>query len=106
MEVTDAGLAIATVLKQEPNLWTDGEKLNLKRKAGMVECIQRPGEIIYVPASWKHATSNLEDCIAFGAQDVSLGKEGITIAPRTVEIKVRKSQKQSGVYGRKGKEEL
>ena len=29
-----------------------------------IECVQRPGEVVYVPENWGHAVVNLEDSIA------------------------------------------
>ena len=27
------------------------------------ECVQRAGDVVYVPAGWLHATNNLNDCV-------------------------------------------
>lgn len=35
---------------------------------GLLECAQRPSEVMYVPANWWHSTFNHGDAIAIGAQ--------------------------------------
>jgi hypothetical protein len=54
-----------------PELWSDELREKLRGK-GMRECMQRPGEVIFVPHLWWHATANVGDAIAIGAQADSL----------------------------------
>lgn len=39
----------------------------------MLECVQQPGEVVYVPPLWWHATSNMGDTVAVGAQARKMG---------------------------------
>jgi quercetin dioxygenase-like cupin family protein len=33
-----------------------------------LECVQRAGEVIYLPAGWKHLTVNVGEAIGVGSQ--------------------------------------
>jgi hypothetical protein len=70
-----------------PSLWSDELRALLKGNShdvgsknksgsasvhGLLECTQLPSEVIYVPNNWWHATDNIGDSIAIGAQAKSL----------------------------------
>ena len=38
-------------------------------------CVQRAGEVFYLPASWPHLTLNLETTIGVGAQQIYSSKK-------------------------------
>eukprot|EP00746_Dinoflagellata_sp_MGD_P134640 gnl/MRDRNA2_/MRDRNA2_68510_c0_seq1.p1 gnl/MRDRNA2_/MRDRNA2_68510_c0~~gnl/MRDRNA2_/MRDRNA2_68510_c0_seq1.p1 ORF type:complete len:180 (+),score=31.70 gnl/MRDRNA2_/MRDRNA2_68510_c0_seq1:17-556(+) len=44
----------------------------LPKEMRPLQCIQRAGEIIWLPESWYHATLNLEHSLSFGAQEPDL----------------------------------
>ncbi len=33
-----------------------------------IECVQRPGDVLYVPARWTHATINLDECVGLALE--------------------------------------
>jgi hypothetical protein len=61
-----------------PLMWSDELRTVLKGGTGveggqgLLECTQRPSEVIYVPRSWWHATGNIGDVIGIGGQAASL----------------------------------
>lgn len=55
------------VVLQSSARWSDASREALKA-AGMLECTQRAGEVLYLPALWWHATVNVGDVIGVGAQ--------------------------------------
>lgn len=55
-------------------------------------CLQRAGDVVYVPAGWKHATLNVGETVGFGEQQVHLALdryhqsvEALEDSPRDVE---------------------
>ena len=56
-----------SVALQRVHKWAARDRASLK-SAGSLECMQQAGEVVYVPLFWWHATSNLDECIAVGAQ--------------------------------------
>jgi len=55
--------------------WGKKLKSKLKKHSGLKECIQNPGDIIYLPALWWHATENLDSLvISVGMQTTELLK--------------------------------
>ena len=62
------------VIFRQPASWPPSDK---KRLAGednnrLLECTQRPGDLMIIPARWWRATTNIGDSIAVGAEDLSL----------------------------------
>jgi len=55
-------------------------RLHHKPRRGMLECVQRPGEAVYMPAFWTHATMNLGEVVAVGGQDANI------VRPRDKEL--------------------
>ena len=52
-----------------PSKYSTQLKEILKVEGGMKECIQHPGEVMFLPSLWWHATENLDDVvIAVGMQ--------------------------------------
>lgn len=33
-----------------------------------MECVQGPGDVLYVPARWSHATINIDECIGMAVE--------------------------------------
>ena len=33
-----------------------------------LECVQGPGELLYVPSGWAHATINLDECVGLAVE--------------------------------------
>jgi hypothetical protein len=31
-----------------------------------LQCMQKPGDILYIPKDWWHATANMDDCVGIG----------------------------------------
>jgi len=54
----------ATYAKKPATYWWQDVVPNIKPNMGMIECIQYPGETIFVPAGWWHAVLNLDFTIA------------------------------------------
>ena len=54
--------------------WTSGgkEDSSIRRvpKHRPLQCVQRPGEVVYLPPRWVHATLNVGDAVAAGGQEV------------------------------------
>jgi len=48
----------------DPLRWFTDNYPRLQEKAQCVECIQGPGEIIFIPSGWWHMQLNLEDTVA------------------------------------------
>ncbi|CAM9332137.1 unnamed protein product [Choristocarpus tenellus] len=46
---------------QHINAWVRGEYPGLEEEERPMECVQGPGDIMYVPSDWGHAAMNLED---------------------------------------------
>eukprot|EP01050_Picozoa_sp_SAG11_P016388 SAG11_NODE_2232_length_3656_cov_3.028957_4_plen_491_part_00 len=57
--------------------------LEAQKAAGGVlplrECVQRPGELFYLPTGWNHLTLNLETTVAVGAQSAFNGKAELAL---------------------------
>jgi hypothetical protein len=62
----DASLYLSTAMLDAAQ-WSESLKAKLRSDAGMVECVQRPGEVVIVPSQWWHATENFGDVVAVGA---------------------------------------
>ncbi|XP_022587109.2 bifunctional arginine demethylase and lysyl-hydroxylase PSR [Cyclospora cayetanensis] len=60
----------------EPIMWFQNILPRIKEKypdIPVYECIQGPGEVIYVPPNWWHAVLNLSDCVACTQNHFSFG---------------------------------
>ena len=51
-----------------PLQWLAEDYGTLKEEHRIMECMQRPGEVIYVPSSWGHAVLNTADSIGFSGE--------------------------------------
>ncbi|CAM9337178.1 unnamed protein product [Choristocarpus tenellus] len=51
----------ASFSRQHISAWVDGEYPGLSEEERPMECVQGPGDIMYVPSDWGHAAMNLED---------------------------------------------
>ena len=60
------------MVMQSSSRWAKADRKRLK-SAGLLECMQRPGEVVFVPPLWWHATSNVGDTVAVGAQSRKMG---------------------------------
>lgn len=61
-------------------------------QAGMLSCLQRAGDVVYLPAGWKHATLNVGETLAIGEQRAYAAREryeksimALDASPRDVE---------------------
>ena len=52
--------------------WSNEHIARLKKEAGLQQCVQHPGDVIFVPHLWWHATVNFGDAIGMGAQATGL----------------------------------
>jgi hypothetical protein len=73
--LVDEDLYLKTALRP-PSKWTSDHVELLRSQAGLLQCLQKPGEVIVVPHSWWHATTNLGDAVGVGAQ-VEGGAKGL-----------------------------
>ena len=44
--------------------WEEGFLRGRHNDPAAVVCVQRPGDVVYVPENWGHAVVNLEDSVA------------------------------------------
>eukprot|EP01043_Picozoa_sp_COSAG02_P039855 COSAG02_NODE_3178_length_7221_cov_1.761163_3_plen_383_part_00 len=51
-----------------PAVWAATVKRRLSAQARPLECVTRPGDVMYVPAGWAHAVANLEPAAALAWQ--------------------------------------
>jgi len=57
-------LKIQAYSKKPPSYWWQDIAKTLPADIGMIECIQKPGETIFVPAGWWHCALNLDFSVA------------------------------------------
>jgi hypothetical protein len=50
-----------------PSLTGSGEELR-NRKSRALECVQRPGDIVFVPGNWGHAVINTHASVAIAIE--------------------------------------
>lgn len=95
----DEQLYLSTAL-QSPARWTEAHRARLRRDAGLLECVQQPGELILVPAAWWHGTDNLGDVVAVGRQAANLD----AMAPKGPQAEgcALLTLKRSGLSARRG----
>ena len=66
---------LSQVFPLDPSRWNSYVISELQKPPlNLLQCVQGPGEIILVPKDWNHATTNLADTVAFGAQVVEEGE--------------------------------
>ncbi len=51
-----------------PSKYSANIRKELYDRKGLFECVQRPGDIIFIPHLWWHSTENIGNAIALGAQ--------------------------------------
>jgi len=71
---------VLPTLRDLPFASTSGDSGNSDKGYRPIECLQRPGDIMYVPSGWSHQTINVGEALGVGAQRVFGGKEKEDIA--------------------------
>lgn len=68
--------------------WLKGDQYKkLKEEGAMLECIQEPGDVLYVPSSWGHGVLNLAESVGYAMEfDFSDGFEGDDFAAQNGEL--------------------
>ena len=56
------------VVLNSPSTYTSSLSESLRRGGLMMECVQGPGDLIWIPENWIHSTSNIGEVVAVGAQ--------------------------------------
>jgi hypothetical protein len=83
--LVDEDLYLKTALRP-PSKWTSDHVELLRSQAGLLQCVQKPGEVIVVPHSWWHATTNLGDAVGVGAQ--AQGFDQPPLVPERASVKM------------------
>lgn len=73
LSVTDWLETVYPRLERYPKPPLDGSRPQNTSTTGFrpLECIQMPGELMYLPAKWTHTTLNIGESIALGGQEKS-----------------------------------
>ena len=54
---------------------------------GALQCVQGPGDLLFIPEGWAHAVLNIEDVLAAAIElPISEGHYDVTVEARHVEL--------------------